>query len=92
MRLLIWGAAFLMALIALAAVQLPARRRKIAFAVLAFALIATFSSCGGGGGGNGCTGCVANPGTPVGADSVTVTFSGAGVTPAPTLTISMNIN
>ena len=92
MWLLALGAALLMVLVAFAAVQMPARRRKIAFAVLAFALIATFSSCGGGGGGNGCTGCVANPGTPVGADSVTVTFSGAGVTPAPTLTISMNIN
>jgi|HubBroStandDraft_5_1064220.scaffolds.fasta_scaffold00770_3 hypothetical protein len=94
MRLLMiaLGAAFAMVLVAFAAGQMPARRRKIAFAVLALAMIATFSSCGGGGGGDGCKGCVANPGTPVGGGSVTITFNGAGVTPAPTTTININLN
>ena len=67
-----------------------AERWSVACAILAIAS----SGCdrlmrgGGGGGGGGPT----NPGTPVGVDqNVVITFSGAGVTPNPTLNLSINV-
>ncbi|MGA8676191.1 MAG: Ig-like domain-containing protein, partial [Candidatus Acidiferrales bacterium] len=63
------------------------RRGSMACAVLAIASVAAIASCGGGGG-SGPT----NPGTPVGVDqNVVITFSGAGVTPNPTLNLSINV-
>ena len=63
-------------------------RWSMACAILAIASSAAIASCGGGGGGSGPT----NPGTPVGVDqNVVITFSGAGVTPSPTLNLSINV-
>ncbi len=64
------------------------RRRSwsIACSVLAIASLVAIASCGGGGGG------ITNPGTPVGLDTgVVITFSVAGVTPSPTLNLSINV-
>jgi hypothetical protein len=61
--------------------------------LFALSLVLVISSCGGssgGGGGGGVGG--GNPGTPVGADGgVMITFSGAGITPAPTLSLSITV-
>lgn len=62
-----------------------------ALTLLAITLVLAISSCGGGSGGGGGGG-VTNPGTPVGVDGgVAITFSGAGVTPAPTLSLVVNV-
>jgi Pro-kumamolisin, activation domain/Bacterial Ig-like domain (group 3) len=72
------------------------RRRRLStiLALLALASVVAIGSCGGGGssstgppaGGNG------NPGTPQGTDAnVVVTFSGAGVTPPPTMNLTITV-
>jgi hypothetical protein len=69
---------------------LRARRRRWSAVVtlLAIASLLAISSCGGKGGGGGVT----NPGTPVGNDpNVVISFSVAGVTPAPTVNLSVNV-
>jgi len=66
------------------------RRWSTAFALLALASSIAVASCGGGGSTN--TGPPPNPGTPRGLDSsAVVTFSGAGVTPSPTLHFSIDV-
>jgi hypothetical protein len=57
-------------------------------------VVLAISSCGGssGGGGGGGGGGITNPGTPVGVDGgVVITFSGAGITPPPTINLSINV-
>jgi len=62
-------------------------RWSVACTILAIVSLAAIASCGGGGGGG-----VTNPGTPVGSDpNVVITFTGAGVTPAPVLDLSINV-
>jgi hypothetical protein len=70
----------------LPALRTPTRRAAV-LAVLTAALLVTFTSCGGGGGGGGTT----NPGTPVGSETVVVTFSGSGVTPAPSVSFTLTV-
>ncbi|MFZ0521345.1 MAG: Ig-like domain repeat protein [Candidatus Acidiferrales bacterium] len=66
------------------------RRWSMACTILAIAALTAIASCGGGGGGGG--GGSTNRGTPVGLDqNVVITFSGAGVTPNPTLNLSINV-
>ena len=61
-----------------------------ALTMLAIVLLLAISSCGGGGSSGG--GGVHNPGTPAGTDpNVVVTFSVAGVTPAPTVNLAVNV-
>ena len=69
------------------------QRWNSALTLFALTLMLAISSCGGSsGGGGGGGGVVTNPGTPVGVDGgVVLTFSGAGITPAPTLNISINV-
>ncbi len=63
-------------------------RWSLACTILAIVSLAAIASCGGGGGGGGVT----NPGTPVGVDSsIVITFSGAGVTPAPALNLAIDV-
>ncbi len=69
---------------------LRARRRRwsAVATLLAIASLLVISSCGGNGSGGGHT----NPGTPVGNDpNVVITFNVAGVTPAPTVNLSVNV-
>jgi subtilase family serine protease len=72
------------------------RRRRLStiLALLALASVVAIGSCGGGGssstgppaGGHG------NPGTPQGTDAnVVITFSGAGVTPPPTMNLTITV-
>jgi hypothetical protein len=62
-------------------------RWRVAFVLVAVAALVAMVSCGGGGGGSS-----SNPGTPVGLDSnVVVTFSNAGVSPAPVLNLPINV-
>jgi len=73
------------------------RRRRLStiLALLAIASAVAIGSCGGGsssGGGGGGGGGGGNAGTPVGSDpNVIITFSGAGVTPAPTMNLTINV-
>jgi len=61
---------------------------SVALTVLAIVSLVAIGSCGGGGGGGG----VHNPGTPVGLDpGVVINFNVAGVTPAPTVNISLSV-
>jgi hypothetical protein len=65
-----------------------------ALTLIAITMVLALTSCGGGtsGGGGGGGAGVGNPGTPVGVDAgVVITFSGAGITPAPTVTLSINV-
>jgi hypothetical protein len=64
-------------------------RWNTAFALIAMASLLAIASCGDGGGGG--TTPPGNPGTPVGLSNVLITFSGAGVTPAPTVNLSINV-
>ncbi len=69
---------------------LRARRRRwsAVLTLVAIASLLVIGSCGGKGGGGGVT----NPGTPVGNDpNVVISFSVAGVTPAPTVNLSVNV-
>jgi hypothetical protein len=88
--------AFVLCLAILFACFAPRQRRlSTILALLAIASAVAIGSCGGGsgststgppGGGN------VNPGTPVGVDqSVSITFSGAGVTPPPTVNFSITV-
>jgi Bacterial Ig-like domain (group 3) len=69
------------------------RRWSTVLALLAIASAVAMGSCGGGssssGGGGGGGG--GNAGTPVGTSNVVLTFSGAGVTPAPTMNLTINV-
>jgi hypothetical protein len=68
------------------------QRWNSALTLFAITLVLAISSCGGGSGGGG-GGVGGNPGTPVGADGgVVITFSGAGVTPVPTLSLSITVD
>ena len=68
------------------------RRRGVLLAVLTVVAIVTFASCGGGGGGSGGGGGgTHNAGTPQGSYQVTITAS-SNVTPAPTATVTLNVN
>jgi subtilase family serine protease len=79
----------LCALMLFACLGVSRRRWSMACTILAIAALTAIASCGGGGGGgSGPT----NPGTPAGVDqNVVITFSGAGVTPSPTLNLSINV-
>jgi hypothetical protein len=69
---------------------LRARRRgwSAVVTLVAIASLLVIGSCGGKGGGGGVT----NPGTPVGNDpNVVIMFNVAGVTPAPTVNLSVNV-
>lgn len=81
--------AFLALIFSLLARTVGRRSWSMACAILAIAALTAIASCGGGGGGgSGPT----NPGTPVGMDpNVVITFSGAGLTPSPTLNLSINV-
>jgi hypothetical protein len=81
----------LCALILFASFGAGRSRWSMACTILAIAALTVIASCGGGGGGGGGGGPT-NPGTPVGVDqNVVITFSGAGVTPNPTLSLSINV-
>jgi hypothetical protein len=67
------------------------QRWNAGLTLFALTVVLAISSCGGSSGGGGGGG-VTNPGTPVGVDSgVVITFSGAGITPPPTLNLSINV-
>jgi len=64
------------------------RRWSAALTLVAIASLLVIGSCGGNGSGGGHT----DPGTPVGNDpNVVISFSVAGVTPAPTVNLSVNV-
>jgi hypothetical protein len=66
------------------------RRWSTIFAVLALGSVIVIGSCGGGG--SSTPKPPANAGTPMGADpNVIITFSGAGVTPPPTVNLTINV-
>jgi hypothetical protein len=93
-RLLVVLAAALLFCVAvlLAGIRAGSKSRgwRVAFAAFALAALVTMGSCGGGS--SGPPPPPPNPGTPVGLDSnVKVTFSNAGVTPSPTLSLSINV-
>jgi pro-kumamolisin-like protein/Big-like domain-containing protein len=70
------------------------RRRRLStiLALLALASVVAIGSCGGGGSSTGPPGGGGgNAGTPVGNANVVLTFSGAGVTPPPTVTIALGV-
>jgi Pro-kumamolisin, activation domain/Bacterial Ig-like domain (group 3) len=68
------------------------RRWSTILALLAIASALAMGSCGGGSnGGGGGGGGAGNAGTPVGNSNVLLTFSGAGVTPPPTITITLGV-
>jgi hypothetical protein len=68
------------------------RRWGTILALLAIASVVAMGSCGGGSnGGGGGGGGVGNAGTPAGNSNVVLTFSGAGVTPPPTITIVLGV-
>ena len=79
----------LCALILSAGFGVSRRRWSVACTILAITALTAIASCGGGSsGGGGPT----NTGTPVGVDQhVVITFTGAGVTPSPTLDLSINV-
>ncbi len=70
-----------------------ARRRRwsTVLALLAIAAAVAIGSCGGGSSSGGGGGGAGNAGTPAGNSNVVLTFSGAGVTPAPTVTIALSV-
>ena len=67
------------------------RRWSTMLAVLALASVVVIGSCGGGHTTTTPPGPPANPGTPAGSSNVVVTFSGAGVTPPPTVNLTINV-
>jgi hypothetical protein len=70
--------------ILLAGFRAGRRRWSAALTMLAIVLLLAISSCGGGGS--------SGRGTPAGSDpNVVVTFSVAGVTPAPTVNLAVNV-
>ncbi len=64
------------------------RYRAAALAVILMAIIVTFASCGGGGGGGGGGGTT---GTPAGTYTIMVTASAAGVTTAPSTSVTLTV-
>ena len=67
------------------------RRWSTILALLALASVVVIGSCGGGHTTTTPPGPPANPGTPAGSSNVVVTFSGAGVTPPPTVNLTINV-
>jgi hypothetical protein len=67
------------------------RRWSTVLALLAIASAVAIGSCGGGSSSGGGGGGPGNAGTPVGNSNVVLTFSGAGVTPAPTATVALSV-
>jgi len=68
------------------------QRWNAGLTLFALTVVLAISSCGGSSGGGGGGG-VTNPGTPVGVDNgVVITFSGAGITPPPTLNLSIDVD
>jgi hypothetical protein len=66
------------------------RRWSTILALLALASAVVIGSCGGGGS-TTTPKPPSNPGTPAGSSNVVITFSGAGVTPPPTVNLTINV-